>query len=63
MKLLSAPKFVSDIKGRKIKDIITLMLNNNLSSRLQNIKQIKTHPFFEKFDWVRSSLKTLLFNI
>ena len=36
-----------------IKNIISMMLNKNVSNRLQNTSQIKSHPFFEQFDWVR----------
>ena len=43
------PQFTKD---NSFKNAMKAMLRKNTASRLGNFNQIKSHPWFENFDWV-----------
>ncbi len=54
---LSFPPFVKD---NSFKNAIKSMLRKNPVSRICNLSQIKSHPWFEGFDWVIFIFLTLI---
>jgi cGMP-dependent protein kinase len=44
------PAFVKDLT---LKSLMKVMLKKNSASRLCNLKNIKSHPWFEEVDWVQ----------